>query len=448
MATSSTDEFSNTLYGAAETMSAVDGAESPTFDEEAPSLELSVNHLADIHGWFYGANGETTKLFWAQVVAQVLVAIHFWTGTVALPGVVEGVMEQDYLCIFGSTANFVLIMTCAVLMFEVRNTVDARDSGPLAQVGVGRIQITAERAKTLQKLRNMEHPKSIGMAISGYVIPTVVLVGLAVAGWGAQESRLFNRMSALFFIPGMLLLNLASGNVFTISVKSAMTVVAQQVEDVIRAVSVNSATTEEEWERSVSAPARRLVSVLRTLSEAYGKGVLLTTCMGCLFFLTLLLVWSPTTQRNIARAGVPWLGTAIATCMTSGISLMIPQFMYANISGPAEISTMCDRLDEALSTLRVEDPSAETDERVTKLKRALEGVNNGNGIGFVLLGTIVNKRMLNQIASAVVGVVVFVLPLFITLPVELDMETNQKIDALSAALSALNSSIYSTCSGD
>ena len=441
---SSTDEFSNALYDAAEATRAVDGAESPSFDdEEAPHLELSVNHLADIHGWFFGANGQTTKLFWAQVVAQVLVAIHFWTGTVVLPGVVEGVMEQDYLCIFGSTANFFLIMTCVVLMFEVRSTVDARNSGPLAQVGVGHIQITSERAKTLQKLRNMEHPKSISHSIPGYAIPTVVFVGLAVAGWGAQESRLFNRMSALFFIPGMLLLNLSSGNVFAMSVKSAMTVVAQQVEDVTRAVNVKSAITEEEWERSVSAPARRLVSVLRTLSEAYGKGVLLTTCMGCLFFLQLLNVWSPTTQRNIARAGVPWLGIAIAFCMTSFVSIMIPNFMYDNLSGPAEISTMCDRLNEALSTLRVEDPSAETDERVTRLKRALQGVNNGNGIGFVLLGTVVNKRMLNQIASAVVGVVLFVLPLFITLPVELDMETNQKIDALTAALAVLNS----TCSG-
>ena len=53
MATSSTDEFSNTLHlGAAraEGTCAVDGSESPTFDEEAPPPELSVNHLADIHG--------------------------------------------------------------------------------------------------------------------------------------------------------------------------------------------------------------------------------------------------------------------------------------------------------------------------------------------------------------------------------------------------------------
>ena len=54
------DEFSNTLNYGATPAHELHVSESPTFDEEegAPPLSLSINHLADIHGWFYGVAGE------------------------------------------------------------------------------------------------------------------------------------------------------------------------------------------------------------------------------------------------------------------------------------------------------------------------------------------------------------------------------------------------------
>ena len=93
--------------------------------------------------------------------------------------------------------------------------------------------------------------------------------------------------------------------------------------------------------------------------------------------------------------------------------------LYTLASGPAGISTACDGLKAALNQVRLDDLTKATSERVARLERALDRENNGGGIG----STVVNKRMLNQIASGVVGLVLFVLPLVLQSAVRLSPES-------------------------
>jgi hypothetical protein len=129
---------------------------------------------------------------------------------------------------------------------------------------------------------------------------------------------------------------------------------------------------------------------------------------------------------------------------------MIPFMLYTLASGPAGISTACDGLKAALNQVRLDDLTKATSERVARLERALDRENNGGGIGFTVLGTVVNKRMLNQIASGVVGLVLFVLPLVLQSAVRLSPESLIELEesliaplrvenaALLAALDAQN----------
>jgi len=74
----------------------------------------------------------------------------------------------------------------------------------------------------------------------------------------------------------------------------------------------------------------------------------------------------------------------------------------------------------ALNHLRLDDLTLENHKRTGLLETALALDNNGNGIGFVMAGTVVNKRLLHQIASAAVALVLFLLPLVVPLPVSVD----------------------------
>ena len=77
--------------------------------------------------------------------------------------------------------------------------------------------------------------------------------------------------------------------------------------------------------------------------------------------------------------------------------------------GPAEVSTQADDLKERLNDVRVSDFSREADERVAIIERALSSANHGQGVGFQVVGTVIDQRKLQQIGMRLVaGAQVFV----------------------------------------
>ena len=77
--------------------------------------------------------------------------------------------------------------------------------------------------------------------------------------------------------------------------------------------------------------------------------------------------------------------------------------------GPAEVSTQADDLKERLNDVRVSDFSREADEKVAIIERALSSANHGQGVGFQVVGTVIDQRKLQQIGMRLVaGAQVFV----------------------------------------
>jgi len=118
-----------------------------------------------------------------------------------------------------------------------------------------------------------------------------------------------------------------------------------------------------------------------------------------------------------------WMGPIFATC-----------FAYGSAAGPAAVSTRRGRLYEALNDCRVRDGSNEIDERVSTLPGTLKSANGGQGIGFTMAGTVVDKRLLNQL------LVLFFVPLM--LPTEL-APRDEALLAAAADNTALEASLAS-----
>ncbi len=77
---------------------------------------------------------------------------------------------------------------------------------------------------------------------------------------------------------------------------------------------------------------------------------------------------------------------------------------------PAEVSTGADTVKEKLNDIRISDFSRETDDKVSILERALANCNDGQGVGFCVMGTVIDKKTLNHIALQLKGLVAAVVP--------------------------------------
>jgi hypothetical protein len=80
------------------------------------------------------------------------------------------------------------------------------------------------------------------------------------------------------------------------------------------------------------------------------------------------------------------------------------------VTVPAEVSTGADTLKEKLNDIRISDFSRETDDKVSILERALANCNDGQGVGFCVMGTVIDKKTLNHIALQLKGLAAAVVP--------------------------------------
>lgn len=84
---------------------------------------------------------------------------------------------------------------------------------------------------------------------------------------------------------------------------------------------------------------------------------------------------------------------------------------------PAEVSTDADILKESLNKLRINDFSRETHEKVFILECALANCNDGQGVGFCVMGVVIDTKMLTLIEFKLVTAATTLLPLMIGLSI-------------------------------
>ena len=96
----------------------------------------------------------------------------------------------------------------------------------------------------------------------------------------------------------------------------------------------------------------------------------------------------------LLRAGCGW-GVLIFT--------LLPVYVA---SGPAHVSTQCEELKEALNELRISLKDVQADAQICVLERALERLNQGQGLGFLVAKTVIDKGKLNRFAKGIAGLVV------------------------------------------
>ena len=107
-----------------------------------------------------------------------------------------------------------------------------------------------------------------------------------------------------------------------------------------------------------------------------------------------------------------------------------------------------DTLKEKLNDIRISDFSPETDDKISILERALANCNDGQGVGFHVMGTVIDKKMLNRIALKLYGLIAAAVPVVLAYSLfsahksdglgPCDALTPEQVGALVAKLSAVS----------
>jgi hypothetical protein len=414
----------------------VEAGEGEGEEQLVPTVDL----IAPFWAQLVKSDGRPRPIVHWLVACNVMQALHFQIGTFATPGLPEAIATGDRLAIAGCA----FMASC--LLFNAFNTfhgVTLELQQLLGKLRVGERRVSAGRWKEVEKFMRAGTWKFFFVNRA----PDVIVATLCVTyGWGAQEDRMMNRISAPIFVFLFAFVNWPLGFGPMGAQHIAVHLVAQQADDLVAVV--RGKPRVEEWYSKVVAPTKELVVNLRLLSDVCGNQMI-TFAPKLLSILGTMQCfgWSDTVHNNIGRAGVPWLATAVAISFTVFFSPFIILMVYSSFKPAAEISTACDTLRFELNQLRFDDLTEVTSRRIALLERMLDRENELKGIGVSLpLIGIMNKRLLNQIASGFVGAVLFVLPIIfqsaVTLTAEsaaaVNVRTDERIAAVEAALDALN----------
>ncbi len=360
----------------------------------------------DVDSMLTRADGGPTLLFHALVGSYLVTGAAFLAGTFFTPGLPDAIEARDPLLLIFVVVMFVSTGVMLPLqLVETRRTCHAAATGGLLpRLGAGTALITAEREQALRKL-DATNGVHFDARTTLIVLPAVIFLGVFVAtGWGLH-SPAQNRVTAaiLCFSPhGQLFAATA-----TVTLKTATALIGSRVDAIIVTVAAEAATegqdlVPEEWHRRVAAPCTQLVADLRLLTEGWATSLVLSVAGSVVVIVALLCVaLSPYMAETLSEenTGLPWLSGLVRGLFFFSAVIVIPLDMLLAASAPAEVSTQCDALKETLNDVRINDLSAETDAKVAILERALANANRGQGVGFAVSGTVIDKRMLRMLGA-------------------------------------------------
>eukprot|EP01046_Picozoa_sp_COSAG06_P007286 COSAG06_NODE_353_length_16899_cov_14.694345_18_plen_384_part_00 len=278
----------------------------------------------------------------------------------------------------------------ALALFSFRR-VTREDGGQLAELGMGRVMISASAAAHLRR----------------WGVILAVLTSFAVLGGGGNSivkqfifgipssgnpshvglTKLSPRMrfgALLLGLYGIGTAPLLFG--WYLALKASSILVSDAVLEARKKIAQTS-PSDAAWDSEVvPATIELLKETLPALSAGFGDGVLV------LFFA--FWVNALGSFAKFLHSGFP--GMLFATAAMS----MAPLLLAADV---AAASSDCDHVRSTLNDKRAEDMSIETDTKIQIVERLLSNANRGQGLGFVAGGRVIDRATLKNVAVAVSG---------------------------------------------
>ena len=316
------------------------------------------------------------------------------------------VMVLGWVAIFSLPGLFIP-MLCRVI----------RVGGSLQLLGAGEKRVSAASLVTLQKWVWVSRLVAIVPCLYAAMM-TVGLVGvvLAVVGVLSDEGEASNPLTAagrqagleqqvsqfmLAVLPGMVVVGcggFAAMACFFGSLKVAVCLARDDVTEVLKKTNHSALADDKLWAAEVARPAIALgTATMKHLSEGWGSGtgVGFVLCWIVSFTNFLVVIHNITEEavgvRDPLAGSDPYDPTKHAlTCIGMAVA---PLLITADV---AHVSSMCDTLLNTINSLRLEwastDEANEVHSRTFPLQWTLKGLNNSQGLGFVVFSKVVDRK--------------------------------------------------------
>ena len=400
--------YKRTEFGRASSAAADEGGELGLSQEAADSEAPAVcpNPTDKIDRWLTDrGTGGPTLLFRAAQLACGLASAAVCAGTFLTPSLADAVEHRDPL-LFGAVLAFALVLGPGVMLILADARRVCRYAGRealLPRLGAGTALLSAERNAGLKKFFDVVDPNGRYNWV-GRIFWAAIIGPFIVMGWGFREPWQ-NRCTAATWLLWMLLAFIPAFHTWTATLHLATELIAAKIDTIEAALELElktkrTDTSEEQWEVSVVEPVRELIRDQARLSDGWATGAVamhvLSAFYTCAFICFAL---SPTLGPwAVEQSGLAWAGTALTGfCVAMAVGGLITPLQI--LAAPAALSTACDDLKEKLNEVRISDLSPDIDARLIILERAMANVNHGQGVGFNVLGIVIDKKMLTLMAA-------------------------------------------------
>eukprot|EP01047_Picozoa_sp_COSAG01_P053545 COSAG01_NODE_5753_length_4057_cov_21.537898_2_plen_862_part_00 len=277
--------------------------------------------------------------------------------------------------------------------------------GELALLGAGSATITASALRALERWRRLMRGLRILFAVLGTLLFLAAAIVMPVV---AQYTPYIGTFDYVWIAPVGPAVGLGFPLLFyfLLSLEVAQTLATEQAMEIVRAATeLTPDDAGGRWAERVEAPALVLKDgAIGLLSRGWGKG--LAICYG-IFWGALgpgcfLVALGVAAGGNKAGAAGIVLGTLAL--------LAVPLWLS---TGVARTSTACDDVMRQLNLVRIADSAHHA--AVLHLETSLRNLNDGQGLGFLIFLTVLDKAKLKSLLFGVGGLFSTVLPLVLVL---------------------------------
>jgi len=314
------------------------------------------------------------------------------------------------------------------------------ETGALAQLGLGTKQVSLHSLRSLKRWRLMLSFASVPgtlavllfpLLFTSFLISSVKTIdrppGLDLDEDNKEDpSGALNAFESISFLLGWFgsLWWLSLSMVWLLSLKIAAVLADDDVVEIIKAAADHSRITDDkDCKESISKPSRGLAKTMALLSSGWGQGVaIVTLSMWCWAFSRAAEFLLEVHKLNLGLGtGEYTIATAFQRKLGPGaVYTIIPFFVVADL---ATVSSLCDKLVNLLNDFGL-DPELEADRalevhnKVFPLLSSLRGLHGSQGLGFVSMGTVIDRKTLNRAFVAIVSVSSVVIPIIVALQPE------------------------------
>ena len=210
----------------------------------------------------------------------------------------------------------------------------------------------------------------------------------------------------VLLVSGVLGLCVSSAWVFSLRLAAAAAMaktdrVAQRIDALSSTLASSKAFDARQWAAEVEAPARKLALETLPLLSSWGTAVAVVGAGYGGLAAALLLVLIEAKVMTALPIG--------AVMILYGFALGVGFIPVIIADAPAKVSTACAQMIETLNTIRLRNLALYHE--ITPIVDTLLSVNHGQGIGFKIGGTVINRRKLWTGVTSIWSIVLTVLPM-------------------------------------